>query len=131
MADNRGPGILVRRTVHPVEVHSCRVSGCQIERNAADSGRGQVDVLGEAHDLAFTDNEIDGLGPEVERAGIYLGPSAGRIWMHRNRIRGCFPAVVADPASLAEEEGTFGCGVEAAQDVHYRHLYRGSTDRSG
>jgi hypothetical protein len=123
MTDNRGPGILIRRTVHPVEVHSCRVSGCRIERNAADSGRAQVDVLGEAHDLAFTDNEIVGLGSEVERAGIYVGSSAQRIWLHDNRIHDCFPDVIADPASLTEEEGTFECGVEAVREVHFRHLF--------
>jgi hypothetical protein len=123
IADNRGPGILIRPTARPVEVHSCHISGCQIQRNAVDGGRAQVDILGEAHDLALVDNEIVGLGSEVERAGIYVGPSAQRIWLHGNRIQGCFPEVIADPASLAGEGGAFECGVDAAQGVHFRHLF--------
>ena len=129
ITDNRGPGILIRPTSRPVEVHSCHVSGCQIERNAVGSGRGQIDVLGEAHDLAFTDNEIAGLGPDLERAGIYVGPSAQRIWLRGNRIRGCFPELIADPASLAEEERSFRCGVDAAQEVHFRHLFPSAETR--
>ena len=120
---NEGPGILIRPTSRPVEVHSCHVTGCRIERNAAESGRAQVDVLGAAHDLAFTENEIAGPGPEQERAGVYVAPSAQRIWLRENRIQGCFPDVIADPASLAEEEHTFACGVDAAEEVHYRHLF--------
>jgi len=130
IADNRGPGILIRPTARPVEVHSCHVSACQIERNAVDSGRAQVDVLGQAHDLAFTDNEIVGLGPDAERAGIYIGPSAQRIGLRGNRIHGCFPELIADPASLAEEEGAFECGVDAAQEVHFRHLFPSAVERA-
>jgi hypothetical protein len=124
IAGNQGPGILIRPTSRPVEVHSCHVSGCQIERNAAQSGRAQVDILGEAHDLAFTGNDIAGLGSAQDRAGIYVGPSAQGIWLHGNRIHDCFPEVIADPASLAEEEGAFACGMNAAEKVHFRHLFR-------
>jgi polygalacturonase len=120
---NEGPGILIRSTARPVEVHSCRVTGCRIERNARKSGRGQVDILGEAHDLALTDNQIAGLLPEAERAGIYVGPSAQGIWLHDNQFEGCYPQVVADPNSLAEQERDLACGVDAVQDVHLRHLF--------
>ena len=122
ISDNSGPGILIRPTSRPVEVHSCHVSGCRIERNAAASGRAQIDVLGEAHDLAFTDNTISGLGPDHERAGVYVGPSAQRIQLRENRIRDCFPEVVADPVSLTEGR-SFECGVDAAQEIHFRHLF--------
>ncbi|MBN1642023.1 MAG: right-handed parallel beta-helix repeat-containing protein [Anaerolineae bacterium] len=125
--DNLGPGILIRPTAHPVEVHSCHITGCQIERNAADSGRAQIDILGEAHDLAFVDNEIAGLGPELERAGVYLGPSVGRIRLRDNHIRDCFPEVIADPASLTDEKGTFECGMDAVREVHFRHLFSSMT----
>jgi hypothetical protein len=122
LVGNDGPGLLIRRTSRPVEVHSCHISGCRIEQNARSSGRGQVDILGEAHDLAFVGNEIAGLLPDVERAGIYVGPSAQRIWLAENRFSGCFPEVVANPAALTEAAGSFECGVEAAQAVHSRHL---------
>jgi hypothetical protein len=128
MVDNEGPGILIRSTVRPVEVHSCHISGCCVERNARTSGRGQIDVLGEAHDLAFVDNEIIGLVPDQERAGIYVGPSAQRILLHDNRFEGCFPRVIADPAALTEEGGTFSCGVDAVKKVHFRHLFCSSGD---
>jgi hypothetical protein len=124
IVENDGPGILIRRTVRPVEVHSCRVARCLVERNARESGRGQIDVLGDAHELAFVDNEIIGRGPEQERAGIYVGPSGQGIWVRDNRFQGCFPDVVADPACLAEEEKPLKCGVDAVQEVDFRHLFR-------
>lgn len=120
---NDGPGILIRSTDRPVEVHSCHISGCRVERNAGERGRGQIDILGEAHDLAFTDNDIYGLLPEQERAGIYVGPSAQGIWLGDNRFQGCFPDVIADPASLAEEARSLKCGMDAVQDVDLRHLF--------
>jgi nitrous oxidase accessory protein NosD len=120
---NDGPGFLIRSAHRPVEVHSCYISGCRVEGNARRSGRGQIDILGEAHDLAFRDNDIAGLLPGYERAGIYVGPSAQRIWLQDNRFEGCFPRVVADPASLAEEEGPFECGVATAKEAHFRHLF--------
>jgi hypothetical protein len=120
---NDGPGILIRSTDRPVEVHSCHISGCRVERNARQRGRGQIDILGEAHDLAFTDNDIYGLLPEQERAGIYVGPSAQGIWLGDNRFQGCFPDVIADPASLAEEARSLKCGMDAVQDVDLRHLF--------
>ena len=121
IADNDGPGILTRDTRRPVEVHSCRVSGCRIAGNATAHGRAQVDVLGDAHDLAFVDNEIVGL-PGQERAGVYLTPSTERIWLAGNHVEGCLPPLIGDPASLASGAPAFACGVEAVEQVHYRHL---------
>jgi hypothetical protein len=121
IADNRGPGILVRSTSRPVEVHSCHVSGCRIEGNARAQGHAQIDLLGDAHDLAFVENEI-ACAPEEQRIGIYLAPSTERIWLAGNQIEGCSPAVVAGPSSLASEEPSLECGVETVQEVHYRHL---------
>jgi hypothetical protein len=120
---NDGPGILIRSTDRPVEVHSCHVSGCRVGGNARQSGRGQIDVLGEAHDLAFVDNDIVGLGPQQEQAGLYVGPSAQGIWLRDNRFRACFPDVIADPAALAGKARPLKCGVDAVQDVDLRHLY--------
>ena len=121
IADNDGPGILIRDTRRPVEVHSCHVSGCRIAGNARAHGHAQVDVLGDAHDLAFVDNNIVGL-PGQERAGVYLAPSAQRIWLAGNHVEGCSPPLIGDAASLAEAPPAFACGVETVQEVHYRHL---------
>jgi hypothetical protein len=61
--------------------------------------------------------------PEQERAGIYVGPSAQGIWLGDNRFQGCFPDMIADPASLAEEARSLKCGMDAVQDVDLRHLF--------
>jgi hypothetical protein len=121
IVDNDGPGLLFRANSRPVEVHSCHVSRCRIERNARARGYAQIDVLGDAHDLAFVDNEIVG-SPGPERAGIYLAPQTERIWLAGNQVAGCAPAMVGDVASLAPEEPAFECGIEAVQEINYRHL---------
>jgi hypothetical protein len=126
---NDGPGILIRPTDRPVEVHSCHISGCQVEGNVRQSGRGQIDILGEAHDLAFTNNDIVGLLPDRERAGIYVGPSAQAIWLRDNRFERCFLDVIADPAALAKDTVPFGCGVDAVQEHHFRHLFQSPPER--
>lgn len=118
---NDGPGILVRATPRPVEVHSCRVHRCRLEGNCRATGQGQIDVRGDAHDLIFKDNVISGL-PGGEKAGIHLAPSTERIWLKDNRIDQCRPEVVGDPACFAEQEPSFGCGIDAAREVHFRHL---------
>jgi hypothetical protein len=124
MVDNGGPGLLIRNTSRPVEVHSCHISGCRISGNARDSGHAQVDVLGDAHDLLLTGNKIGGSG-EHARAGIYLAPSTERIWLEENDFSGCSPAVIGN-ATQPATEGRFDCGPDGVQEVHYRHLLRPS-----
>lgn len=119
--DNEGPGILFRSTPRPTEVHSCRVQGCRVEGNAHKTGRGQIDITSDAHDLVLVDNEIHGL-PEQERAGIYVAASTERIWLENNRIADCFPPVIGDAACFTTEEPAFACGIDAAHEVHFRHL---------
>lgn len=121
MTDNAGPGLLIRNTSRPVEVHSCYVSGCRIEGNAFEHGHAQVDVLGDAHDLVLEQNEIAG-ATEREGAGIYLAPSTEHIWLIENEIKGCFPAVVAARAPRTDAPPRFECGIEAVREMHYRHL---------
>jgi hypothetical protein len=121
MVDNDGPGLLIRHTSRPVEVHSCHISGCQIKGNALERGRAQVDVLGDAHDLILEQNEIVG-SPGDERAGIYLAPSVERIWLIENSIQDCTPAVVRVAAAPTDQPPSLECGIEAVQEIHYRHL---------
>jgi hypothetical protein len=121
MVGNAGPGLLIRNTSRPVEVHSCYVSGCKVTGNAFDHGHAQVDVLGDAHDLILEGNVIAG-SPDNERAGIYLAPSTEHIWLEDNQVTGCFPAVVGDACSRPFERPSFECGLDAVQEAHYRHL---------
>lgn len=121
IVDNAGPGILFRAQPRPTEVHSCRVSHCRIAGNARQTGRGQIDIRGAAHDLAFVENRIAGCAGR-EGAGIYVPPSATSIWLAGNRIEGCFPDMIADPTSLARGEPAFACGRDAAEPKDWRHL---------
>jgi hypothetical protein len=125
IADNAGPGILFRRAPRPGEVHSCHVRGCQIVGNAQATGRGQIAVLSDAHDLIFEDNHIVGQAGR-EQAGIYLSPAAERIWLADNQIDGCFPHVIAPDGVLAAAPPTIACGLEAVKERHYRHLPPGA-----
>ena len=121
MEGNGGAGILFRRTRRPVEPQSCWVRECRIEGNAYAGGLGQIVILGDAHDLAFEKNVISGL-PDRDLPGFYVAPSAQRLWLANNDISACSPAVVADPAALVLGNPVFGCGDEAVEPYHYRHL---------
>ena len=121
MADNGGPGVLFRATARPVEVHSCSVSRCSIVGNARKTGRGQIEILGDVHDLVIKENRIVGL-LGTERAGVYVARSAERVWLEDNRIEECFPTTVADAACLAAAEPTLECGLEAVRPADLRHL---------
>jgi hypothetical protein len=118
---NAGPGLLVRHTARPVEVHSCHVSGCQIVGNAIEHGHAQVDVLGDAHDLILERNTIGG-SSERASAGIYLAPSTERIWLSENVVEGSTPAVIGSVAAPASQPPSLPCGMDAVQGIHYRHL---------
>ncbi len=119
--DNAGPGILFRATSRPVEMKAVRVTQCRIKRNSYTSGHGQIDVLGDAHDLAFEQNTIEGL-PGKERAGIYLAPSTERIWLEGNKIQGCNPAVIGSDMNITSTPPAFDCGLDAVEERHFRHL---------
>ena len=121
MLENDGPGILVRANVRPVEVHSCLFRGCLVHGNARVCGHGQVDVLGDAHDVILAGNQIVGL-PGQEKPGIYLAPAVQRVALQANEITGCFPAVVGGRGDLAGEPLAFACGHEEIHEQHLRHL---------
>ncbi|MCD6284988.1 MAG: right-handed parallel beta-helix repeat-containing protein [Anaerolineae bacterium] len=118
---NGGAGILFRGTQRPVEPQSCWIRECRIEGNAHAGGLGQIVVLGDAHDLAFERNVISGLA-DRDLPGFYVAPSSQRLWLASNDIRACSPAIIADPAALVSENPVGGCGAEAVEVAHYRHL---------
>ncbi len=121
MVGNAGPGILLRPNVRPVEVHSCRFDRCTVSGNAAQAGHGQIDVLGDAHDIALTGNHIIGLDG-VSKPGIYLDPSAGGITLADNRIAGCSSAVVGQAGQWTDAPADLRCGYESVAAKDYRHL---------
>jgi hypothetical protein len=123
MQGNGNAGLLFRETRRPVEMSQCRVRACRILENARSGGLGQVAILGDAHDLALEANVIGG-APGQAVAGIYVAPSATRVWLEGNEIQGCFPEVVAGSASLVSSDPVTACGIDAVEAVHYRHLDR-------
>lgn len=124
---NDGPGVLFRPTQRPVAMHDCRLRGCTVRDNARESGgdlitgSAQIAVLGDAYDVALEDNEI-AAGEDRETAGIHVAPTATRIWLSNNQITGCFPKVMAEPASLIEQDPVVEAGLDAVKPVHFRHL---------
>jgi hypothetical protein len=122
MQGNGDAGLLFRETRRPVEMSQCRVSACRILENGHAGGLGQVAILGDAHDLALESNVIGAAGETG--AGIYVAPSATRIWLKDNEIQGGSPTVVAGSASLSPSDPVIACGFDAVTPAHYRHLDR-------
>ena len=121
ISHNSGPGILFRAASRPVEVQACRVTQCDIEGNSSSSGYGQIDVLGDAHDLVFKQNMIAGLSQKMV-AGIYLVSSTERIWIEENQIQGCAPAIIGRERNFSGTSLDFACGLAAVEERHFRHL---------
>ncbi|MFC1526175.1 right-handed parallel beta-helix repeat-containing protein [Candidatus Latescibacterota bacterium] len=118
--ENGGQGILARQTPSPTEVHSCEVRSCRLRGNAHREGRGQIEVIGEAHDLAFVGNELR--GGSRATAGIFAEAAARNLYLADNDIAGCDPHVDVSPGSLIEERPDVECGYGVAPDSAYRHL---------
>lgn len=118
---NRGAGVLVRQGPQPVEVHSCLVQRCRIEGNALPEGQAQVEIWGEAHDLAFCDNQIGG-----GKAGIWVAENARAIFLENNRYHQVHPEVVAGPLGLSYQRPRFEHGYGTAGPAAFRHLERTS-----
>lgn len=118
---NREAGILVRRTPSPTEVHSCMIRDCWISGNATDGGRGQVELVGDAHDLQIQHNRISGTH-DRELPGIFAESSVRRIHLMDNMFENCVPEVSVPRESLLDVPltMTFGYGTTDAQV--FQHL---------
>jgi hypothetical protein len=121
MTGNGGPGLLFREARRPVEVHDVVIRGCRIQENATAIGEGQIEVLGDAHALAFEGNVIGG-SPERGTAGFYVTSSACDLWLQDNAIMGCSPQVVGDPQAFVAHNPVADAGWESVRSVHFRHL---------
>ena len=119
--DNAGAGVFARATPSPTEVHSCRIENSAIRGNAAEEGRGQVEIVSDAHDLVFVNNDIQGHS-QTSKAGIYLEPTVRGVYLGDNRISDCDPEVEAEAASLAAAEPAIECGYGTASSSAFRHL---------
>ena len=122
--DNRGAGVLVRQTPRPTEVHSCLVRQCRIGGNALAEGQGQIEVVGDARDLIFADNEIVG-SSQKGVAGVFIAETASGIFLRDNRFADCEPDVSATSQSLAVAAVDIECGYGNWDEVIFRHLLSG------
>ena len=118
---NGGEGILFREGPIPVEVHSCRVTGCRVEGNALESGPGQIAVCGDAHDIVLQGNEIVGVS-EHPVAGIYVAETARNVYCADNEIRDCEPSISSEDGSLAEGPPEIECGYGSFGEEIFQHL---------
>jgi len=123
MLANNGPGLLVRATPVPTEVHSCLVRRCEIAGNNPGPGSAQVRVEADAHDLIFEDNTLRGLSGGI---GLMISDQAHRIWLGRNTVADC--AVDASGQGIARDRPEFSCGAEAATPAAFRHLFTDGID---
>ena len=117
--NNAEAGILVRETPRPTEVHSCLVRNCRIGRNAQSDGRGQVEIVSDAHDLIFAENDIAGCG---KKPGIFAAATTSGIYLEGNRFANCEPEVAADAASLVDKRPQIEFGYGTWQEKIFRHL---------
>lgn len=118
---NAGPGIATRETPSPTEVHSCRVRGNSIAGNATRHGRGQVELVGDAHDITVVDNRISG-ALDRPSAGLFAEVTVRQVHAEGNEISACSPSVAVEEASLARTEPGFECGFGTAAEVDFLHL---------
>ena len=115
--ENRGPGILVRRSPSPVEVHSCVIRDCEIAGNARDRGEAQIAIEAAAHDIVIQDSTITGTSEHMP--GIHIGRDVRDVAAVGNRYVNCVPVVGTEPMSRPPE---IVCGYGSAVDADFRHL---------
>jgi hypothetical protein len=116
LENNRGPGVLVRKSPRPVEVHSIRIERCRVSGNAAEEGRGQIELTSDAHDLVVRDCEIGG-----GACGIYVEETVGGVYLADNRID-CATSVQVDVASIAAVCPELEVGYGTADESIFLHL---------
>ena len=75
-----------------------------------------------AENVAVRNLAIDGATGR-RTSGIYASPAVERLWLEDNQITRCAPEVIAGPERLASARPQVECGMDAAREEHYRHLF--------
>ena len=115
--DNQGPGILVRRSPPPVEVHSCVVRDSQITGNASDDGGPQIAIEAAAHDIVIHNCTIKGTAEHLP--GIRMADGVGGVAAVDNAYARCVPVVGGEALNHAP---AVVCGYGTAAEADFRHL---------
>lgn len=119
--ENRGPGVLFRPDPLPVAAYDCTVRNSTVTSNATEHGDGQIVLLGDAHDVAVTDNRIQG-APSRSRPGVSAAPGAAGLHITGNTFADCHPEIDAPAGALVQAATTVACGYGTARDAAFRHL---------
>ncbi|NKB67199.1 MAG: hypothetical protein GKR89_09070 [Candidatus Latescibacteria bacterium] len=117
LTDNQAAGILVRPTPEPTHVHSCLIRACQLESNAREAGRAQLEITSDARDLMATGNRITGPG-----TGIWAAETTRNIYLADNTFTDCQPEIDAQPDSLAQTPPKIEYGYDTGVQKRDRHL---------
>ena len=116
---NDGPGLLLRSTPRPTEAHGIMVRDCLIRANASKEGRGQVELTGDAHELVFSGNQLDG---SAATAGIIVDTTVLGVYLVNNQFSACSTEIVAAESSLVERPPVINYGYGQADEIAFRHL---------
>ena len=121
---NRGEGVLFRpEGVSPVEVHSVRISDCEIDANAREEGEAQLALHADVHDIVIEGNRITG-HPERALPAVWAAPTARGVYCGDNAVSQCKPEIVAAAESLAAHRPEITGGYGVAPETAFRHLTR-------
>ena len=115
--DNGGAGIDVRKEPWPSLLTACTFRGCRLSGNAHDTGHGQIDVAGDAHDIIIEDNTLDGGGRTY---GVVTVDEVESVFVGHNEFVNCKAETKGDGFTDARPD--IKCGHEVTQPGHYRHL---------
>ncbi len=119
IAGNGGPGVLCRRSPRPVEVHSCRVEGNRLSGNARRTGRAEIEILDDSHDLIVRGNTLRG-DAAAARAALAVEGAVRGVHLEGNRVEGL--ALPEAGSAFAAAPPQFECGYESLAPEHARHL---------
>jgi hypothetical protein len=115
--ENGGPGIVLRTTPRPTEVHSCTVRHCEFKGNAQSSGRAQIEIVADAHDIVIAGCRFDGNGMTD---GVMTGDQVAGIFLEKNTFVHCRSDLIGNGFTL--NRPAFTSGAEHCLPEHYRHL---------
>ena len=93
---NKREGILFRNESEPMGGHRNTFENNTVLDNGNEKEGYGVRILGETHDLTFTNNRIGNHDTTIQRIGIYIGEKADNVHLHQNNLSGNVDADVED-----------------------------------
>ncbi len=94
-------GILFRDESEPMGGHRNAFENNQILDNGNEQEGYGVRILGETHDLTFTNNRIGNSETTTQRIGVHIGEKAARVHFSNNDLSGNLDAEIEDARQTA------------------------------